>query len=108
MPEIDTDLVSGYDVGINESAGGKRYANIFNTTVRRNWKFDYKYINSTEKTHLETMRDSVYMGDICRYPFYFSDDSETTLYLVRSRNRLKITEHAYQQWQTTFEFEEEL
>lgn len=108
-PELISDISSGYDVSINQAAGGTRYGQIANTTVRRHWEYDWSYITESEKTKYETWRDLIFMGDkFSLHPFYFTDDNGTTLKYARTIGRLKFGEMAYQAYKTRIILEEEL
>lgn len=108
-PELPVGEESGYKVRMNEAEGGARFSQIANTTVRKEWDYDYKYIIASEKTKFETWRDAIYMSDrLSRYPFFFSDDTGTSLYYVRAAGKLSLKEQAYNVWQTRISLEEEL
>lgn len=108
-PELTVGEESGYKVRMNEAEGGARFSQIANTTVRKEWDYDYKYIIASEKTKFETWRDAIYMSDrLSRYPFFFSDDTGTSLYYVRAAGKLSLKEQAYNVWQTRISLEEEL
>lgn len=108
-PELTVNEESGYKVRTNESEGGIRFSQIANTTIRRQWDYDYKYVIASEKTKFETWRDNIYMSDrLSRYPFFFSDDVGTSLYYVRAAGKLGLKEQAYNVWQTGISLEEEL
>jgi len=108
-PEIGIGGSSGYIIENRETSAGRRSANILNTTVRRQWNYDYKYIIASEETKFNTWRDTIFIGKgLSGYPFYFSDDQGTTLYFVRNLGELKLKEHAYQVYETSITLEEEL
>lgn len=100
----------GYSVANAEALGGQRFSNIFNTTVRKNWNYEYHGIGSTFKTNFETWADGIYTADsgFSRYPFYFTDDAGSTLYYVRAIGRLQFGLDAYELWNTNITLEEEL
>ena len=110
-PEYEIPEESGYNIAVKEAAGGARFSQISNTTKRRIWEYQYKAINTTEKTALETWRDNIFMdlnGGLSRYPFIFTDDGGTTHYFVRAIGSLLLTPQAYQLYETNLRLEEEL
>lgn len=111
-PELALKTSRGYEVENSEGAGGYRYSRIRNTTKRRRWELDYKYIDSTEQAKLEAWADTVFChvdnGKPSRYPFYFSDDGGTTIYYVRALGPLVFDQMAYDAFQTKIILEEEL
>ena len=108
-PELDITQSGEYSVNINDGVGGIRAGSIDNTTVRRIWEYPFKLLSETDKTNLQTFRDSVYMNNgLSRYPFFWSPDTGTTLYYSRTNGALEMSQQAYQAWQTTLTFEEEL
>ena len=100
----------GYAVANAEALGGTRFSNIFNTTVRRNWSFEYHGIGTTFKANFESWADGVFVNanGFSRYPFYFTDDSGSTLYYVRAVGNLQFGLDAYQAYNTNIRLEEEL
>jgi len=108
-PELTLREDSGYNVTVNEAAGGSRFSQIANTTVRRIYNIPLEYIVAAEKTKHETWRDTIFMGDgLSRYPFYWSIDNGTTIEFARYRGKLNLEQQAYQVWKTNHVFEEEL
>jgi len=108
-PEIGIAKGRYYESIINESAGGNRFSQITNTTKRRSWDYDFKYITAAERANWETWIDAVYAGNkYSHYPFYFSDDAGTTLYFVRSVGDIVFKEIAYNTWETSLRLEEEI
>jgi len=110
-PELTLLEDSGYNVTLNESAGGSRYSQIANTTVRRIWNIPLEYIIAAEKIKHETFRDQIFpdsRGGLSRYPYYWSDDNGTTLYYSRYRGSLHLEQQAYQVWKANHVFVEEL
>jgi hypothetical protein len=110
-PELRMPDESGYNVNIKQSGGGSTFSQIANTTVRRDWGIPFEYIDSDEKGNCETFRDSIFMnkrGGLSRYPFYFTDDGETTFYFARAEGALLFEQQAYQIYKTHFKFVEEL
>lgn len=110
-PELTLLEDSGYIVTVNEAAGGSRYSQLANTTVRRIWNIPLEWIVSAEKTKHETWRDQIFpdsQGGLSRYPFYWSDDNGTTIYYSRYRGPLSLEQQAYQAWKANHIFEEEL
>lgn len=108
-PELDVAQSADYLVNVNQGVGGIRSGSIDNTTVRRLWSYPWKLLSETDKTNLETFRDSVYMNkDLSRYPFWWSPDTGTTLYYARTSGALDMKQQAYQAWTWDANFEEEL
>jgi len=108
-PEPNETQSADYVVNINQGVGGIRSGSIDNTTVRRLWNYDWKLLSETDKTNLQTFRDSIYMNkDLSRYPFYWSPDTGTTLYYSRTKGELTMKQQAYQAWTWNSNFEEEL
>jgi hypothetical protein len=108
-PELISNLESGYIVDNRETTGGFRRSNISNTTIRKIWDYNWKYVTETEKGNYETWRDLIYMSTgLSRYPFYFTDDSATTLHYGRTRGKLKFSEQSYQAYELGIRIEEEL
>jgi len=108
-PEIGIVYSADYDVNVNQGAGGIRAGSINNATVRRIWQFQWKLLNPTDKTNLETFRDSVYMNKgLSRYPFIWSPDSGTTLYSARTNGELSLKQTAFEAYEWNAVFEEEL
>jgi len=108
-PEIGIVYSADYDVNVNQGAGGIRAGSINNATVRRIWQFQWKLLNPTDKTNLETFRDSVFMNKgLSRYPFIWSPDSGTTLYSARTNGELSLKETAFEAYEWSAVFEEEL
>jgi hypothetical protein len=110
-PELNPLDNSGYNVTINQAAGGSTFSQIANTTVRRIWNYPLKFISSSEKTNHETWRDNIFMnlnGGLSRYPFYWSEDNGVTINFARYQGKLNLKQHAYQQWETNHVFVEEL
>jgi len=108
-PEPNETESADYAVNINQGVGGIRAGSIDNTTVRRLWNYDWKLLSETDKTNLQTFRDSIYMNkDLSRYPFYWSPDTGTTLYYSRTKGELTMKQQAYQAWTWNSNFEEEL
>ena len=82
-PELDITQSGEYSVNINNGVGGIRAGSIDNTTARRIWEYPFKLLSETDKTNLQTFRDSVYMNNgLSRYPFFWSPDTGTTLYYL--------------------------
>jgi hypothetical protein len=109
-PELRKPDESGYNVTVNE-ADEARYGQTAGVTARRIWGVPYDWIESAEKTKIETFRDNIFMDNrngLSRYPFYFTDDGGTTFYFARARGKLSLVQRAYQVWRTNFIFEEEL
>uniref|UniRef100_A0A6H1ZPX3 Uncharacterized protein n=2 Tax=viral metagenome TaxID=1070528 RepID=A0A6H1ZPX3_9ZZZZ len=108
-PELDVAQSADYLVNVNQGVGGIRSGSIDNTTVRRLWSYPWKLLSETDKTNLQTFRDSVYMNkDLSRYPFWWSPDTGTTLYYARTKGALDMKQQAYQAWTWDANFEEEL
>jgi len=108
-PELDVAQSADYLVNVNQGVGGIRAGSIDNTTVRRLWSYPWKLLSETDKTNLQTFRDSVYMNkDLSRYPFWWSPDTGTTLYYARTKGALDMKQQAYQAWTWDANFEEEL
>ena len=108
-PELDVAQSADYLVNVNQGVGGIRSGSIDNTTVRRLWSYPWKLLSETDKTNLQTFRDSVYMNkDLSRYPFWWSPDTGTTLYYARTKGALDMKQQAYQAWTWNANFEEEL
>ena len=108
-PELTLREDSGYNVTINEAAGGSRFSQIANTTVRRVYNIPLEYIVAAEKTKHETWRDNIFMGNgLSRYPFYWSIDNGVTIEFARYQGKLNLEQQAYQVWKTNHVFEEEL
>ena len=108
-PEINDVYSANYDVNINQGVGGIRAGSIDNTTVRRIWQYQWKLLNTTDKTNLETLRDSIYMNKgLSRYPFIWSPDSGATLYSARTNGELSLKQTAFEAYEWSAVFEEEL
>ena len=108
-PEINDVYSANYDVNINQGVGGIRAGSIDNTTVRRIWQYQWKLLNTTDKTNLETFRDSVFMNKgLSRYPFIWSPDSGTTLYSARTNGELSLKQTAFEAYEWNAVFEEGL
>ena len=109
-PNFEIGYDSGFSVTVNSSAGGSRYSQVANTTVRRTWDLEYELLQTAEKTNLETFRNNIFMNfnGLSRYPFVFTDDGGTTFYFARARGSLLFTPMAYQLYSTKLRFEEEL
>ena len=108
-PEINDVYSADYDVNINQGVGGIRAGSIDNTTVRRIWQYQWKLLNTTDKTNLETLRDSIYMNKgLSRYPFIWSPDSGATLYSARTNGELSLKQTAFEAYEWNAVFEEEL
>lgn len=107
QPEIGES--NDYLVNTNQGVGGIRAGSIDNTDLRRLWSYPWKYLNETDKTNLETFRDSIFMNKgFSRYPFYWTPDTGTTLYYSRTRGELNLFQMAFEAWQWNANFEEEL
>jgi len=108
-PEIDTIENRGYKVNVSEGAGGQRFGQIANTTVRRNWQYNLKYVTEAEKTKLETMSGNVFSGDnLSLHPAWFSPNDDGTIFLGRTLGRLNFNQIAFQRYETPLIFDEEL
>ena len=108
-PEINDVYSANYDVNINQGVGGIRAGSIDNTTVRRIWQYQWKLLNTTDKTNLELFRDSIYMNKgLSRYPFIWSPDSGATLYSARTNGELSLKQTAFEAYEWNAVFEEEL
>ena len=108
-PEIGIVYSADYDVNVNQGAGGIRAGSINNATVRRIWQFQWKLLNPTDKTNLETFRDSVFMNKgLSRYPFIWSPNSGATLYSARTNGELSLKQTAFEAYEWNAVFEEEL
>jgi len=109
MPELIQEDSVGYNTIVNEAAGGSRFGYIVNTTARHNLSYEFNYITESEKTNWNTFRDQIYPGEnLSRHPFYFSPDSGTTLYYMRTRGIMNFEELAHQAYKLNLKLEQEL
>jgi len=98
-PEIDIVRNSNY-MGMNtQSITGYESNLLTQTDVRKNFTYNYQYVNPSDKTKLETLRDTIKMTEgKSIYPLYFDCDG---LHFARWQGGLNLTDQAYQAYQTT-------
>ena len=93
----------------SEGAGGYRFSQITNIVTRKNWQYEFEYLNTSNKTAIENVAGQVYTSNqLSHYPLYFSDDDGTTIYFARLLGNLSFNQIAYQAYSTVLNLEQEL
>jgi hypothetical protein len=103
----------GYDMpgsSYRESDGGQRYGFSTHTSVRKSWKFTWKYMSDTDKANLEFV---YLLSGGTKRPLYVDlgavlGESTPLLYYVRFMGPLQFTGLTKNAWSCTVNIEEEL